>query len=79
MAVLFYQLITVAFLGALLALPVLALRDIMRHPPAVWRRAGRSRGAWTAAVLLLPVLGAAAYYAFVRDRLRAVELDGGAR
>lgn len=77
MAVLFYQLITVAFLGALLALPVLALRDIARRPAPVWHRAGRSRRAWTAAVVLLPVLGAAAYYAFVRGRLRAAELDRG--
>lgn len=79
MAVFLVDLLTLAFAGSLLALPVLALRDMFRYPAVMWRRAGRSRLVWAAVVVLLPVLGAAAYYAFVRDRLRAVRLDRGAR
>lgn len=70
-----FQLVLVSFAVMALALPVVALREILRHDTAAWEAAGRSRARWVALVVLVPVLGAVAYYGFVRTRVRAASMD----
>jgi hypothetical protein len=56
--------------GLLVVLPWLVVRDVLAHPAAAWRAAGRSRTAWIVVVVLVPVLGAALYLRRARPSLR---------
>jgi hypothetical protein len=68
------EVIVLFVVAALVALPWLAIRDVRRHPVQRWERAGHSRAAWIAVIVLVPVLGGALYLRRVRPRLRADEL-----
>lgn len=70
-----YQLLILSFAAMALALPVVAVRDILQHDAAAWEAAGRSRARWVALVVVVPVLGAVTYYGFVRTRVRAASMD----
>lgn len=68
------EVITLFVIGALVTLPWLAVRDVLRHPADRWERSGHSRTLWVAVIVLVPVLGGALYLRRVRPRLRADEL-----
>lgn len=68
------EVITLFVLTALVALPWLAIRDVLRHPAERWERTGHSRAVWIAVIVLVPVLGGALYLRRVRPRLRAQQL-----
>jgi len=59
----------------LLLVPWLTARDIWHQPARAWSGAGRSRWAWTAIVVLVPVLGPAWYLRVVRPEVRQAVRD----
>lgn len=62
--------VVVAIAVLLLALlPLVAAADILRSDGTVWRRAGRSKSAWLAIVLIGWTVGALVYFARVRRQL----------
>lgn len=65
------------FLAAVLAVPVFGISDVLRLSEGSFDEAGRSRSAWIAIQVVVPVLGSLAYYAFVRPRVRARERFDG--
>lgn len=64
------EVVVVGLVLAVLALPMLALNDLLRHPAGAWRATPHSPIVWTAIVLGIPVLGAALYLRRVRPVLR---------
>ncbi len=65
------EVIVVGAVVALLALPLLALSDLLRQPAAAWAATPHAAAVWAAVVVLVPVLGAALYLRRVRPALRA--------
>lgn len=71
------EVITLGFVLAVLALPMVALGDLLRQP--AWPDVRPSKVVWAVLIVVLPVAGAALYLRRVRPILRDAPPPASAR